>query len=262
MSDSPFQNGKQAEDIRQIPRWTRRYAMNRRSFGVALNIGVFLFLFGVIKGFSHLSGVAHRAGETFLSYLLFAPALIACVVVCVGSIYLSVPKWGGRKLEGLLKRLEGRGGSATLSVPGNTKKRRWDMLVAGGLFACCIVACVCLGSLGYIPSTYMQPVSALYSVPFLLFLAYRLWPIAGPIPLLWPLLYSVHAVLILAGAPILFTGSWEGLNILIPVGGYGMLTSLIGFAYSRYALRRLKRLARIEGGENGPETQAIDADES
>jgi len=36
------------------------------------------------------------------------------------------------------------------------------------------------------------------------------------------------------------------LNMLIPTVGYGLLTSMLGHAYSRYALHSVKRLARIE----------------
>jgi hypothetical protein len=34
------------------------------------------------------------------------------------------------------------------------------------------------------------------------------------------------------------------MNILLPVGGYGLLTALAGYVYSRYALRRLREAAR------------------
>ena len=61
---------------------------------------------------------------------------------------------------------------------------------------------------------------------------------------LWPVLYALHAILIVAGAPILFTGEWVGLNMLIPTVGYGLLAALVGHLYSRFALHKVKRLAR------------------
>ena len=74
--------------------------------------------------------------------------------------------------------------------------------------------------------------------------------------LLWPGLYALHAILIVAGAPIVFTGAWEGLNMLLPVAGYGLLAGLAGHIYSRFALRKLKDAARAgladdEGRDDG-----------
>ena len=88
----------------------------------------------------------------------------------------------------------------------------------------------------------MQPVSALYSVPFLVFLSIRMRPVAGWIPFLWPVLYALHAILAVAGVPILFE-KWSSLNMLIPTAGYGLLCGLIGHFYGRYALKRLKEVA-------------------
>ena len=68
--------------------------------------------------------------------------------------------------------------------------------------------------------------------------------VGGPIMLLWPALYALHAILILAGVPILFSGHWDALNMLIPTVGYGLLTGLIAHVYSRFALWKLRRIAR------------------
>lgn len=63
--------------------------------------------------------------------------------------------------------------------------------------------------------------------------------------LLWPFLYGLHAILVVAGVPIQFSDAWSILNMLIPTVGYGMLASLASHSYNRLALRKLKRLARI-----------------
>jgi hypothetical protein len=100
----------------------------------------------------------------------------------------------------------------------------------------------------------MQPISALYVVPFLVGLWFLMRPMAGPLALLWPALYAAHAILILAGAPIVFTGAWEGMNMLFPVAGYGLLSGLAGHLYSRVALGRLKRLTQADpAGADRPE---------
>ena len=76
--------------------------------------------------------------------------------------------------------------------------------------------------------------------------------------MLWPTLYAIHAILLVAGAPIYFGGKWEALNMFVPVVGYGVLAALAGHIYSRIALRRLRTLATspetpdqsIEGGRS------------
>ncbi|MEZ6070602.1 MAG: hypothetical protein R3C10_10080 [Pirellulales bacterium] len=66
---------------------------------------------------------------------------------------------------------------------------------------------------------------------------------AGYAAAIWPALYTIHALLIVAGAPIVFHAPWDGLNMLIPIAGYGILAALVGHLYSRYALGKLRRLA-------------------
>jgi hypothetical protein len=96
----------------------------------------------------------------------------------------------------------------------------------------------------------MQPVSALYVVPFLVFLYCWQRPKVGPIALLWPSLYSIHAILIVAGVPIVFDKPWTALNMLIPIAGYGILCGLLGHVYSRYALKKLKSAAHLQEDTN------------
>ena len=45
-------------------------------------------------------------------------------------------------------------------------------------------------------------------------------------------LYGMHAILVVAGAPIQFAGKWLPLNMLLPVCGYGLLSFLAAHAYS------------------------------
>jgi hypothetical protein len=95
----------------------------------------------------------------------------------------------------------------------------------------------------------MQPVSALYCVPFMVFLYFWQRPKVGFLMLLWPALYAIHAILIVAGVPIVFAeeSKFFSLNMLIPTFGYGFLTSVIGHIYSRYALKKLKTAAHLQG---------------
>jgi len=92
-------------------------------------------------------------------------------------------------------------------------------------------------------------VSALYFVPFLVFQYFLKRPRVGPLVLICPILYTIHALLIVAGVPIFFTGNWGIWNMFLPVFGYTFLTYVICHVYSRYALKKLKGLTHLEGEE-------------
>ncbi|MCK5595245.1 hypothetical protein KAI19_03615, partial [bacterium] len=61
------------------------------------------------------------------------------------------------------------------------------------------------------------------------------------------ILYAIHAILILAGVPIFFTGNLGILNMPVPLIGYAFLAYMIVHLYSRYALKKLKRITHLEG---------------
>lgn len=235
------------EDAQQMQRWVRRYAQNR-SLPVAVNLIVFAILSLAIAVPSYWGGVAYREGNS----TLLALCIGALVVALAATIYISVPWWGGRRLQQTNERLYAGEGRVTISHPNG--KRMWLGAALAAGFALCLTASVVLGLLGYLPDgKYMQPISALYCVPFLVALNFLLRPATGYIPLIWPLLYALHAALIVAGAPIVFAGAWEPLNMLVPIVGYGLLTSFIGHVYSRRALHRVRSLAaRQLAGENHP----------
>ncbi|GAI06202.1 unnamed protein product, partial [marine sediment metagenome] len=101
---------------------------------------------------------------------------------------------------------------------------------------------------GYIAFKYQQPLMALYFVPAFVFEYFLLLrPKVGPLVLLWPILYAIHAILIVAGVPIFFTGNLGILNMPVPLIGYAFLAYVIGHLYSRYALKKLKGLTHLEG---------------
>ena len=249
-------DGAGPQDARQITKWTVRYAQNR-TIPVLVSLLANMALFVAIFGGSCLAGMAYRTGQVLWFWIL----IVFLVGVCMPAlVFLSVPKWGGRFIVRISMRLYGREGSTTLPAPQRVGGHRWVPFVAGGLFGICVQAEVILGLLGYFPVEYMQPISALYMVPFLVFLSLWMRPIVSLLSLLWPALYALHAILVVAGVPIQFTsGPGQALNMLIPVFGYGILGGLAVHMYSRFALRKLKRLAATAGGgtspiESGPST--------
>jgi len=242
---------EQLEEAQQLQQWVRHYAQNR-SLPVMVALAEFVLLFLAIGVPSYWGGVAYRAGNI--------PVFVVCVVVVIvamaATIFVSVPRWGGRRLQQMSEALYAREGSVTISAP--QAHRPWVVAAIAVAFVSCVLGTVVLGLLGYLPSSrYMQPISALYVVPFLVALNFLMRPMTGYIPLLWPLLYSLHAALIVAGAPIVFVGPWESLNMLVPIAGYGVLTSLVGHIYSRWALhnaraivsRQLDRADLVQDGD-------------
>lgn len=240
----------QPADPREISKWALAYGQTRMIPFLVFMV-IFLLLCAALGVPSYLAGQAYRSGNM----VTFGVCIAACVAACVAIIYFSVPRWGGKQMEQMAKRLYGKEGQVAVSPIGAAHlPRAARPLIVG--FLACVVTSVILGLLGYIPSKYMQPVSALYVVPFLVILLMLMRPAGPGVPLLgllWPFLYAVHAILIVAGAPILFTEEWQFLNMLIPTVGYGLLFGLVGHAYNRFALRKLKRAARA--GLEGAATQ-------
>jgi len=234
------------ERLKEIPKWTRKYAQNRTLTNL-VNLIIFLFLFIGIGAPSYLGGIAFIKGNMILVWV--------CIVVSFASaiclLIFSVPKFGGVKIwRWIDKRIYGYEGTISIPEPELMKKKKWVGYAVIIAFMICVQGSVFLGFKGYFTIKYMQPISALYFVPFMVFLYLWQRPKVGPILLLWPILYAIHAILIVVGVPILFTGNLTGLNMFLPMFGYGFLTFAIGHFYSRYALKKLKTTAYLQENTN------------
>lgn len=235
-TDEP--QGQPASDPREIAKWARAYGQNRRSVAVVIGLLVCMLLFCAIAGFSYLAGQAYRHGNMPLLWLYGA----LLVLPVAATIYIAVPPWGARLVERLIKRFYAKEGNVELTVPA-ASRRPWAILFAVAFVACNLAQ----GQFGdYIPAKYQQPISALYVIPIVVGLTMLMRPAVGLFALVWPALYALHAILIVAGAPILFAGRWESLNYLIPIAGYGILVYGMSHAYSRFALRRLRSLTKTD----------------
>ncbi len=229
-------------DPRLITKWARRYAQHRTI--PLLVFQAFFILFAVAIGVSsYLTALAYRAGR-MVGFWIFL-AVLAAVVTAL--IWFCVR--GDKLIETLSKRVYQKEGTASSEAPPTKKQRRLYHATALGLLLCAL-AHIVFGMLGYLPLKYMQPISAVYCLPFMGLMAMSQRRKFGPLISLWPILYGLHAILIVAGVPILFKGVWFGFNMLIPVAGYGMVAALASHVYSRFAFRKLKELAQVppEGG--------------
>jgi len=224
------------EKLKEIQKWTQRYAENR-TLPFLVGMLTFLFLFCGTGGLFYVAGNAYRGGNMLLFWIcIFAVVLVATAVVLAA-----------RFIERRLYRKEGQ---ITLAAPEKTKKERIAGWAAGLLFGACVMISIILVVLCNIPIKYMQPVSAICFIPLLI--AIGIWQPrsvnpAGFLVWLWPTLYVIHAILIVAGVPIVFDKPWTALNMLIPLAGYAILCGLLGHIYSRYALKKLKGLTHLEG---------------
>lgn len=222
----------------QTARWTDRYARSR-TLGVLIFLALFCALFLSGASLSRAGAIAFQMGNRPLILL----EVIALILWLASVIWLSVPRWGGRWMErvaGSLYRNEGHV-VQRLAVSRPTAKR-WGM-IAALLYGTCILASVALGAAGYLRPEMMMPISALYVVPFAVFpaLVQRTY-----LQLLFPVLYTVHALLMLTGVLKPFEGTRAGLNMILPLIGYMALAAVVGHIYNRIAWARMRRLAQAD----------------
>ena len=244
-----------SDKLKDIPKWTRRYAQNRTLTILVLlvMIGLFAMIVAALFGFLlSLAVTGFRKGNIILGCV--GIAVLIAVLAALAKFYIYIfAKFGGKN-KGLLDQIidrwiYGLEGIVSISMPEATKKKKWLEITVAIVWGTLFLGTMYLGMVNFIPVKYVQPISALYCVPYMV-IGWYFWrsPRTGPIFLLKPTLYSIHAILILIGVPIFFTSSFGAvLNMSLPLLGYGYLTLVIGHLYSRYALKKLKSLTHLEG---------------
>jgi hypothetical protein len=241
------------ERLKKIPKWTRRYAQNRTLTILVLMLMITLFsmFIAALLGFLFAFAFAEfRKGNIILGCV--GVAVLIAVLAAIVRFYIYIfAKFGGKN-KGLLDQIVdrwiyGREGTASLPLPEAMKKTKWTEILASIVYMVCLLGSMELGMLGYIPVKDFIPLTALFVVPFNIYIYFIQRPRLGPVLLLCPILYAVHAILIIAGIPIYFTGIFAvPLNLLVPLI-YTFLTYIIGHFYSRYALKKLRDLTHLEG---------------
>ncbi len=205
-----------AEKLKEIPKWTRKYAQNR-----TLTILVLMVMICLVSGVTAFS-LAFTMTAFMRGKLILAGIGTAVSVAIFISLIVFVAKFGGKN-RGLIdqkidKRIYGKEGTASVPVPKSSKKRICLEIVSGVIFFICFFGSWYLAMEGYIAFKYLQPVSALYIVPYIV-CGWYFWqsPKMGPIYLLHPILYAIHAILIVPGVPLFFTGNFCIFSICLPL---------------------------------------------
>ena len=255
MNDKQNQNPAETEKLKKIPKWTRRYAQNRTLTIIVLMVMLMFFsmFIAALVGFSlALAAAGFRKGNIILGCVGIA-VLVAVLVVTVKFIIIFLSKFGGKN-RGLLdqiieQRIYGKEGAVSMPMPKSSKKKICLEIVSAVMFFICFFGSWHLAIKGYIAYKYLQPVSVLYIVPYVV-CGWYFWqsPRMGPIYLLYPILYAIHAILIVAGVPLFFTTeNFCMFSVFLPMLGYGFLPFIIGHIYSRYALKKLKETTHLKG---------------
>ena len=241
------------EELKEIPKWTRKYAQNRTLTFIAIIALCCLFsmVFAVFCSFPLGFALrAFRKGNMVSGGIGIAVLVIALVAMVIFYIYI-FRKFGGKN-KGLLdqiidRKMYGEEGFASTAQPQLSKKRKIVDAVTGIAFMVCLIGTTYLAMEGHISIKYHLPVMALFVVPFGVYQYFTLQSRFGPLLLLYPILFAIHALLVFAGLPIFFTGSFAvPLNMLLTLI-YNLLAFIIAHLYSRYALKKLKGITHLEG---------------
>lgn len=236
-SDTDVEAGARDDQLRDIPRWTRRYAKNRTLY-LLVSLGIFLAGAGLSYAVIRLNVYAYRSENLPLTWIT-----LVAVWVFLGAL-LWFTFWGARRfVPGLTKWLYR--GEGRVSVDGaETGVSPRVPALSGLVMLLLLVGQLLLTQRGLLPLRYAQPISAVYAVPCMLYVGRKLRAQPrSPFMFLWPVLYGLHGLLILAGVPISFGGERAIFDIFWMVPAYGFIAALAGHIYSRLALRRLRTLA-------------------
>jgi hypothetical protein len=229
------------EQLHETVRWSRTYAQNR-SLPVLLYLIAYGGLFVLMSALAACGGMAAKAGHPVLGMIAGA----AFLAVYGALLFFLFSKRGRRWVEELLQLPYRKEGEVRIESQRRKAHPRLGY-VAGALFGTFVFGSVLLGN--HFPIALMQPISAVYCVPFMVFLWWWQRPQSSWFMLLWPLLYAAHALLLISPVPIPKGDEWATMHLVGAMCGYGILAAGLSHLYSRYALRRLQRISHIAAAE-------------
>ena len=216
------------EKLKEIPKWARCYAESRTVPLIIFSLAVLALL-----------------GMVFLSVYFFLKgkyvlATIMMVLYVVGFIYILVTS----------DRHEARYFTKT-GIPQSESIKQIRKYLPLPLILFCFIS-VIMEQRGVFPAHLEVPISAAFICPLLIFANWR-WARGSFIGYLWAGLYGVWAIAILLKVPVLTfsEGGVRQMNpgdeIYLAVPVTGLITGIVAYVYSRYALKKLKGVTHLEG---------------
>ena len=233
--------GEQSErQLRKVGELTDTYARHRTAGPFFIRGVMVVGLVVVIRLVLHFARPYVQGNDRAVLALVFGTMAVMLAVM----VFFSVDRWGGKLLK--------RWGARLFEQDGEVRERplrslvpRWLFVVVTVVFVSCVAGSVILGVRYDLPHKYMQPISAAYLVPFMIFLGlWRRTPVTSPLMALWPVLYVLHAIGVLTDAPV-FVSIDGGTHMFIATFGYGALIGLLAYVYGRLTLRKIKKLTRV-----------------
>ena len=225
----------------QLAKYARCYAQNRTL--------PFLFQTAVFFGLCLINAGAGLAlGGAFFwgNSLVIGCAVILVIAAVALTIWISVPRWGGQRLWRFGVSLYGSEGLASVKEPSQIKWPWWGYLLVPTILVC-LFGQYFLTQEGWLAVRWAAPISLLYLAPFWIMM-YRIQrPVVGSWMLAAPILATAYCVLLWAGLPLAsdrFSMFW--VNVYVPMFGAQTLAMVWGHFYSRYMLRKVKLLARLD----------------
>lgn len=251
----------------ELPLWADRYARNRVQPVIVMIIFVAVYSGLLSFGVASLIALSTHGGHSVLIIL----AVIYNLAIIGSMIWLSVTGRRNRIFQSIELRLTSQEGNA---VPaGQTPSKQSTLpryltmlicfsipsLILGGIY----VAIHVVINVFKVPGVFLQPAMAVVIVPL------YIWQIARTdnpkwLGLICPALYSIHAVLILAGVRLsvftasqlagsghLYVTAQQLLEVYLPFSVYQLLYIFAKHLYSRYALLKLQVAALSPLDETG-----------
>ena len=218
------------EKLKEIPKWARRYAESRTTPMIIWHI-VFIVSFGL----------AFLSVYFFLKERFILGAFMAVMDIIL-ILYFIIT----------YDRHEARYFTKT-GIPQSESVQQIRKFLPLPLIAC-IVINVIMEQRGVLPAHLDVPISAVYVCPLLIFANWR-WARGSFIGYLWATLYGAWAIAILFKVPILtFSQGGQlkpGDEMYLAAPVTGLITGLVAYIYSRYALKKLKTAAHLQENNNG-----------
>ncbi len=215
------------EKLKEIPKWAGRYTESR-TLPLILSQILFIASFGMV----FLGVYFFLKGRFILAAIMVAGYVITFLYFVI--------TWDRHETRYFTKT----------GIPQSENIKAIRKYLSLPLVAC-IITHVVMEHNGVFPAHLDVPISTVYVCPLLIFANWR-WARGSFIGYLWAALYAAWAIAIIFKVPVLtVSGSGqmkpgdEG-YLAIPVTG--LITGIVAYIYSRYALKKLRGITHLDGG--------------